>query len=392
MPPTDHSRDCWPGPQQELLLKASLLQGEAAVAAWRHWVSTADLDRLDQASFGLLPLLHDNLRRHGVDHPLLDRFKGIHRLTWYKNRLLFHSAAAALSALDRAGVRHLLLKGAALALLHYADSGLRPMSDVDILVPHRQAIETIGALIDSGWVPSGRSPDLLTEQYVSTMTQHNFTNSTQQNLDLHWHVLFSDRYGDNVNDALWREAVPTTLHNVPTLALHPTDLLLNVCEHGVRWNPIPAFRWAADATIIVSHVPCAVDWDRLITEAHTRHLALPLCTALTYVQERLEAPVPSAVLDALRNIPATQQDRVEHELNTYQVNPILFPFRRLRRHYIASAQHIPEAHLPQRLRAFVRYLRMYWGVPRWRQIPILTLNKATRAAQASSRSNRSARQ
>lgn len=385
MPRTDHFKDCWPTAQQELLLRAALLQGDAALESWQEWLSVADLDRLDQGSFGMLPLLHENLRCHGVDHPLMDRFKGIHRLTWYKNRLLFHGTAAALSALDRAGIPHLLLKGAALALLHYPDLGLRPMSDVDILVPHQQATEAMAALIGSGWIPTGNSPDLLSEKNVSVMTQHNFTNSAQQNLDLHWHVLLSERHSDDVNDALWRAAVPTTLHNVPTLALHPTDLLLHVCEHGVKWNPMPAFRWAADVVTIVHHVPCGLDWDRLLIQARTRRLALPLITALTYVEQRLETPVLSPVLDALRTMPIGEQELVEHALNTHRSSSFLFPLRRLRLHYVIITRRMPEAHFPERLRAFVRYLRMRWGVPRLREIPLQALNQATRTiAQARS--------
>ena len=39
-----------------------------------------------------------------------------------------------LGELRRRGIEPMLLKGAALTLLHYRDSGLRPMEDVDILV------------------------------------------------------------------------------------------------------------------------------------------------------------------------------------------------------------------------------------------------------------------
>ena len=81
----------WPNPQQELLLRAALLEGEAALSAWQQWQAEADLDHLDYGSFRLLPLLYQNLQRHQIKHPWLPTLKGIHRRTWYQNQLRLQS-------------------------------------------------------------------------------------------------------------------------------------------------------------------------------------------------------------------------------------------------------------------------------------------------------------
>ena len=51
----------WPTHEQELLLKAVLLQGEGSIAAWKSWADAIDFDQLDAGSQRLLPLLYRNL-------------------------------------------------------------------------------------------------------------------------------------------------------------------------------------------------------------------------------------------------------------------------------------------------------------------------------------------
>jgi len=118
---------CWPTWRQELLLRAALLRGKEAIAAWREWKSSVDVDRLDQGSRRLLPLLYRNLRAHGVEDPLMNSFKGIYRLTWYKNQMAFHKMTSLLRSFHHAGIETMLLKGAALVMLHYP-SRSRPSS------------------------------------------------------------------------------------------------------------------------------------------------------------------------------------------------------------------------------------------------------------------------
>ena len=122
-----------PTKEQELLLMAALLRGSAAIDAWLEWKSSVNVDRLDQHSYRLLPLLYRNLSIHGVEDPLLNKFRGIHRLTWYKNRVMFHNMATLIRHFNDAGIDTILLKGAALVLRYYEDHGLRPMIDFDIL-------------------------------------------------------------------------------------------------------------------------------------------------------------------------------------------------------------------------------------------------------------------
>ena len=117
---------CWPTPAQLLLLRAALWRGEDALAAWTEWAAHADLDRLDEGSHRLLPLVYTNLHALGLAHPWLNRLKGLKRRTWYENRLLFHHMLPVAQAFESAAIKTLALKGPALATLYYPDLGARP--------------------------------------------------------------------------------------------------------------------------------------------------------------------------------------------------------------------------------------------------------------------------
>ena len=100
---------------QELLLKAALLQGPDAIHAWQEWKDNTDLEgHLDRGSFRLLPLLYKNLLRHRVKNPFMNKLKGIYRREWYKNQMLFFEMSKVLRYLHDKGIRTMILKGAAL--------------------------------------------------------------------------------------------------------------------------------------------------------------------------------------------------------------------------------------------------------------------------------------
>ena len=289
----------WPTPQQELLLRAALWQGEKALQAWEAWQKQIDWnDHLDEGSYRLLPLLFHNLHQQGVQHPIMQKLKGIYRLAWYKNQTSFRRLAAILRAFHEAGIRTLTLKGAALTILHYRNYGLRPMSDFDILVPIKQATKAISLLKQSGWTPESRLANIPLDALITTEHALAFKDATDQELDLHWHVLQESR-GPSADESFWRAAVSIEVDGAPTCALHPADQLLHVCIHGARWNQLPSIRWIADSLMILRSTPAAIDWEHLLMQAQERLLILPLGETLTYLHEVFAAPIPAAVLHKL---------------------------------------------------------------------------------------------
>ncbi len=350
---------CWPTPEQELLLRATLLSGDAALAAWQHWqASVGDLGGLDHGSVRLLPLLYRNLKELGVVHPRMEILQGTYRKAWYQNRLLLHKLAETLRRLHDRGVGTMVLKGAALVATACRDIALRPMDDADVLVPVSDLAAAADVLRELGlhtrWDISG--------ERHSVIHAAPFDDDRGFKLDLHWHALKEDCTAI-ADEQLRADAEAVWFEGVKTLAPAATEQLLHTCVHGVRWDPEPPLRWVADAAMLVNGG--AINWERLVTVARRRRLALPLGAALAYAVGLLGLSVPGAVLAELAATPAAVWERRELRLQTQPLTEL----RRLRLHWYRHRRQRGGGGGLGAVASFPRYLRLFWGLRSLREVP-----------------------
>ncbi len=361
---------CWPTGEQVLLLRAALLQGEDAIAAWKQWKKTVDFESLDTGSYRLLPLLYRNLSAHGVHDTLMAKLKGVYRRTWYNNQLLFHKILAVLHSFHQAGIQTMLLKGAVLVLDYYQDYGIRPMDDFDVLVRTADAPATISLLKTMGWI----TPEIIKpETLISRMHAISFKNESGQNLDLHWHVL-AECLHENADYDFWTGAISLQLGDVSTYALNPTDQLLHACIHGARWNLLPPIRWVADAMTIINSSQAEIDWERLLTQAEQRRLVLRLKETLTILRELLDAPIPLSILQRLQDKPISKFERLEYIAfsGEGQKMPVLWTLI-IKYSYYVRLTNTGDTRLS--FLDFIRYLQNDWCLEHLWQVPFLIIIK-----------------
>ncbi len=177
------------------------------------------METLDPESYRLLPLLHSNLRRLGVDEPALVRYGSVYKKTWYRNQLSFQTLATVLRVLHEAGIETLVLKGVALALRYYPHIGLRPMNDFDVLVPTDKMAAALDALRAKGWtpvpLPNGRR---FSPTAASLYHSWGFRNGARGELDLHWHAC-ADSCQRDADQAFWSASLPFTVKAEATRTL-----------------------------------------------------------------------------------------------------------------------------------------------------------------------------
>jgi hypothetical protein len=362
---TDSTGGCWPTPLQELLLKATLLKTDAALQAWQEWFEQDGLDRLDNGSYRLLPLTYRNLQRLDYRDSILMRLRGVNRRAWCENHLVFRRMAPALAAFHDAGISTLLLKGAALTLLHYRDFGLRPMQDLDILVPEERALDAVALLKAQGWSRNTMPAVRFGRFFLSYRQSAEFTRQPQDRLDLHWHVLFQACYRE-ADQPFWDASVPLEFEGLATRALCPTDQLLHACVHGVAWNDIPPLRWVADASCVLES--SAIDWPRLLQMAAHCRVIPPLRDALRYLVDTVGASVPGEVVQKLESMPITPTEQLEYQ---YRLKQLASPgvSQTLRALYPQYRRAVQGQSLLKRTVGIPLFLQHYWELDRpWRTI------------------------
>jgi hypothetical protein len=298
---------CLATPRQELLLKAALLSGKEALDAWKKWQEKINWEEhLDQGSFRLLPLLYTNLHKHGLDDPVMGKLKGIYRNAWSKNQTLFHEMAKVIECLQNAGIKTILLKGASLSLLYYKNNGARPMADIDVLVPMKQARAACELLQKAGWA----SPVPLSELDLTFGHAIQLNNRFDKEFDLHWRPF--NACPDEYEKDFWDGAIPVKMSNVNSLAPGPTDMLLHVIIHGMAWNPIPPIRWIADAITLINSRDFTIDWQRLISIAQKNHLNLRFKNGLQYLYDNFHPSIPPSVMESVLNLPVSYLEKIEY--------------------------------------------------------------------------------
>jgi hypothetical protein len=296
------------------LLRAALLDGPAAASAFAAWRQGLDINDIDYGWSRLLPLVQRNLARSGLDDPWLPRMKGIRRLYWVRNLTLLHRVRPVLAALAAAGIPVILLKGAGITASFRDSVDLRPMDDVDIMVPPDRLAQVVDMMATLGWRPKEMPPCSAAEMSALTHTAGwPFVDSDGTELDLHWRALNLDgRIGNDLG--FWQRATPARLAGQQALVLAPADQLLHVCVHAVAWAGFSNLRWAADAALIIRVSRDRLDWATLCAEARRRGFAMLMHDCLGFLASDLSLPVPRAVLDDLRR-EARFTERLEVRIN-----------------------------------------------------------------------------
>jgi hypothetical protein len=138
---------------RDLLTRAAFDPPEMARTAWKQWCDAHRLDDLDPSTSLILPVILANLRGDDLGGEIADRARldGISRHWRVRQHVLLAAADDIAETLHRARQRCALIEGAALGLLAYPESVVRPGYYVAILVDGRAIDQVAKALAADGW-------------------------------------------------------------------------------------------------------------------------------------------------------------------------------------------------------------------------------------------------
>ena len=215
----------------------------------------------------------------------------------------------ALERLGGAGIPVVALKGVALAWRHYPEPGLRPMRDLDLLVPEARARQAIALLHDAGFVPVATDAATLAEAF-----EYGHDLPAQRHAELGVTIELHHRLTDppqrrgyftpqlSARDMLAR-AVAVDCGGLSVPCPSPQDLAAHLIVHAVyghRFDCGPLV--LADLRFLASDP--AIDWARLRADAQNQgwlrgfDLLLALTERWFGSSAGVVEPPPDAILDA----------------------------------------------------------------------------------------------
>jgi hypothetical protein len=237
-------------------------------AAFRRALSGgADLDRALTAAtehriapllwraFGAADARHELGSRRAVLCGLADAFRMEALL------LVPRAVALAVRPLTDAGLEPVVFKGPAVAA-RYPEPGLRPMEDIDLLLPRRDHQRALAALTAAGWrVVRPRGPD----RYDTVLTHDEVPSLS---LELHYGLEgTSQRVTALDPEALWQRRQPIACAGTPAFGLPLAHELVVLAAHaGKPHHGFVRLAWVADLAMIVGDAAergTPVEWERV---------------------------------------------------------------------------------------------------------------------------------
>ncbi len=231
------------------------------------WASIFDMAR----SHRLISLLYWNLKRRGMtadfDPEILQLLFQSYQQSVFRSLQIYRELILVHRLLRDQGIPHIALKGAYLAFKAYPNPALRPLRDLDILVPSDKAVAAFDLLVDAGFsriqkYGYGGSPEV-----VMDLSQHLpplRSSGSAVTVELHTKIFHVD--GKNVRADLsddpvfWARAgfIEIGGEVVPTESA--TDLLFHLIVHAVyehEFNNGPLT--LSDLALLIRSQP--IDWE-----------------------------------------------------------------------------------------------------------------------------------
>ncbi|MFN3308605.1 MAG: nucleotidyltransferase family protein [Anaerolineales bacterium] len=254
---------------------------------------------------GLAPLVYWHARqgRLPIPQPLFEQFKQAYLATLARNRIFYNELERVVSALTGQGIAVVLLKGAMFARMLYEDIGLRPMSDLDILVRKTDIPQAVSLLKENGYIEPVLHQSELLKQDVTHDVHLRQSQPPNVDIEVHWLLVGGERFRQKTDmDWFWQRVVPFEGWPEGVYTLSPTAHLLYLCGHLGFQHGLGSIGllWLVDIRRFLAKYKHVIDWEEFVAGAKHHSWSASAYYTFREVQKYfLQAP-PETVLEQLR--------------------------------------------------------------------------------------------
>ncbi|MBK8046768.1 MAG: nucleotidyltransferase family protein [Anaerolineales bacterium] len=216
-----------------------------------------------------------------------------------------------LHSFNNAGIPVLLLKGAALIVTVYRQAGLRPMTDLDLLVRQADVARAIALLGSLGFTPLHHDPRMGTAFAYENEIMLRGPQSSGVLVELHWSLFDSPHHQVHIDmDWFWRTAQPVKVGEADADVLCPEALLLHLCGHlALHHRGETKLLWKHDIAEVIAHYEATIDWTTVIQRAQQYDLVTPLQEILPACAQEWGVAIPAGVVSAVCELEPTARER-----------------------------------------------------------------------------------
>jgi hypothetical protein len=233
----------------------------------------------------------------------LQPFKQFYLATLGRNGIFLTELNRIVTLLTAAGMEVVLLKGAVFLRSLYEDIGLRPMSDLDILLRREAIDQAVDLLKQSGY----EAPILHQSEAIQKDVTHDVHLRQSQppyvDVEVHWLLGSGEKYRQRTDmDWFWQRIIPFEGWAQGVYTLNPGAHLLYICGHLAHQHGLGGLGmlWLYEVACFLKKFEHHIDWADFIAGA--KHLAWSAAALYTFREVEMkfiQAP-PQWVLEALR--------------------------------------------------------------------------------------------
>jgi len=197
-----------------------------------------------------------------------------------------------LESFNQAGIEVIILKGMALLHTIYANTALRPMYDIDILIHGKDFPSVESKLKGLGYSNSASYPE---DFHKDSMM-----------VDVHWELMNVTRIKSrgrshciDLNE-VWNNSIAVEIDGEKARVLSPEYCLMDLCLHLAFHHGLQGLMWFSDIARLIEHYKNRMDWHKFIGKSIEYKIAKPVYYVLFYVKSVLGQDMPQFVLEGLR--------------------------------------------------------------------------------------------
>jgi hypothetical protein len=243
---------------------------------------------------GLSGLLYKILKENGLIQkfpaPVQKSLRDSYLLSLTNNIVLINDLSRVLLSLEEKGVRTIVHKGSALLERVYADIGVRPVMDIDLLICEERDDDKVNGIMES-------------IGYRLTSTCPRIYNNGRTIIDIHTDIDSFSRLGriphtpELDNNSLWESGSPWGASFDSVRILSPEDTVLTLSIHLVKHSFLRLL-WLIDIIEVIKGNP-GIDWKKTGQRARESGFDKLLFYVLSYIN-KISRVIPEDLLSEIR--------------------------------------------------------------------------------------------